>query len=285
MGKAERFRVICFEGAFHGRTLAMLAATGNKKYLAGFGPAVDGFDHVPFNNLNALRDAIGPQTAGVLVEPVQGEGGIRAASPEFLRGLRAACDEFGILLGMDEVQCGMGRTGKLFAHEWAGIEPDVMSAAKGIAGGFPMGAILAKEHVAKYLVAGSHGTTFGGNPLACAAANAVLDVILAPGFLEGVQRKGERLRALLDAVVADYPHVVSEVRGIGLILGLKAEVPNTELQDAFAAEGLLSVAAGENVVRLVPPLVITEADVDEAAEMMRRGVRRCQPSKIPAAAK
>ena len=284
-GKPERFRVICFDGAFHGRTLAMLAATGNKKYLAGFGPEVKGFDHVPFNNLNALRDAIGPETAGILVEPVQGEGGIRPASMDFLRGLRAACDEFGILLGMDEIQCGMGRTGKLFAHEWAGIAPDVLSAAKGIAGGFPMGAILATEAVAKYLKPGTHGTTFGGNPLACAAANAVLDVMLAPGFLEGVQRKGEILRAKLEAVAAEYPSVVSEVRGVGLILGLKAEVPNTELQDAFMAEGLLAVAAGENVVRLVPPLVINEADIDDAVAMIRLGVRRCQPSKMPAAAK
>ncbi|MBV8869865.1 MAG: aspartate aminotransferase family protein, partial [Acetobacteraceae bacterium] len=182
-GKPERFRIICFDGAFHGRTLATLAATGNAKYLAGFGPVVDGFDHVPFNNMNAVRDAIGPATAGIIVEPVQGEGGVRPGDMQFLRGLRAACDEFGVLLGMDEVQSGMGRTGKLFAHEWAGIEPDVLSAAKGIAGGFPMGAILAKEHVARHLVPGSHGTTFGGNPLACAAANAVLDVILAPGFL------------------------------------------------------------------------------------------------------
>ena len=284
-GKPERFRVICFDGAFHGRTLAMLAATGNKKYLAGFGPVVDGFDHVPFNNLNALRDAIGPETAGVLVEPVQGEGGIRPASLDFLRGLRAACDEFGILMGLDEVQCGMGRTGKLFAHEWAGIEPDVISAAKGIAGGFPMGAILAKEHVAKYLKAGTHGTTFGGNPLACAAANAVLDVILAPGFLAEVQRKGQLLWDKLEAVVADYPHVVSEVRGAGLILGLKAEVPNTELQDAMLAEGLLAVAAGDNVLRLVPPLVITDADIDDAVAMIRLAVRRCQPATLHVAAK
>ena len=284
-GKSERFRVICFDGAFHGRTLAMLAATGNKKYLAGFGPVVDGFDHVPFNNLNALRDAIGPETAGVLVEPVQGEGGIRPASLDFLRGLRAACDEFGILMGLDEVQCGMGRTGKLFAHEWAGIEPDVISAAKGIAGGFPMGAILAKEHVAKYLKAGTHGTTFGGNPLACAAANAVLDVILAPGFLDEVQRKGQLLWDKLEAVVADYPHVVSEVRGAGLILGLKAEVPNTELQDAMLAEGLLAVAAGDNVLRLVPPLVITDADIDDAVAMIRLAVRRCQPATLHVAAK
>ncbi len=284
-GRPERFRVICFDGAFHGRTLAMLAATGNKKYLAGFGPEVDGFDHVPFNNMNAVRDAIGPETAGILVEPVQGEGGIRPAKLDFLRDLRAACDEFGLVLGLDEVQCGMGRTGKLFAHEWAGIEPDVISIAKGIAGGFPMGAILAKEAIAKHLVPGTHGTTFGGNPLACAAANAVLDVILAPGFLAEVDRKGRRLWSMLGQVVQEYPTVLEEVRGAGLILGLKSRVPNGELQEAFAAEGMLSVAAGENVVRLVPPLVLTDADIDAGVEMIRRGARRCQPSAMAAAAK
>ncbi len=281
-GRGDRYRVICFDGAFHGRTLAMLAATGNKKYLAGFGPEVDGFDHVPFNNLNALRDAIGPETAGILVEPVQGEGGIRAASLDFLR---AACDEYGLILGMDEVQCGMGRSGKLFAHEWAGIVPDVLSAAKGIAGGFPMGAILAKEALAKHLVAGTHGTTFGGNPLACAAANAVLDVMLAPGFLDEVDRKARRLWFALGAVVAEYPSVLADVRGAGLILGLKAVVPNTELQNAFTAEGLLTVAAGDNVVRLVPPLVLTDADCDAAVEMIRRGARRCLPTPVTMAAK
>jgi len=284
-GRPERYRVICFDGAFHGRTLAMLAATGNKKYLAGFGPEVDGFDHVPFNNMNALRDAIGPQTAGVLIEPVQGEGGIRPAPLQFLRDLRAACDEFGIILGMDEVQCGMGRTGKLFAHEWAGIAPDVMSIAKGIAGGFPMGAVLAKEDVAKHLVPGTHGTTFGGNPLACAAANAVLDVVLAPGFLGEVDRKARRLWFALEDVVRGNRAVLEDVRGAGLILGLKAVVPNGELQQAFAAEGLLTVAAGDNVVRLVPPLVLTDADVDTAVEMIRRGARRCLPSPMSAAAK
>ena len=284
-GRGERYRVICFDGAFHGRTLAMLAATGNKKYLAGFGPEVDGFDHVPFNNLNALRDAIGPETAGVLVEPVQGEGGIRPASLDFLRGLRAACDEYGLILGMDEVQCGMGRTGKLFAHEWAGIAPDVMSIAKGIAGGFPMGAILAREAVAKHLVPGTHGTTFGGNPLACAAANAVLDVVLAPGFLAEVDRKARGLWSALEAVAAEYPTVLAEVRGAGLILGLKGVVPNTELQNAFTAEGLLTVAAGDNVVRLVPPLVLTDADCAAAVEMIRRGARRCLPTPVSAAAK
>ena len=284
-GRGERFRVICFDGAFHGRTLAMLSATGNAKYLKGFGPAVDGFDHVPFNNMNAVRDAIGPETAGILIEPVQGEGGIRPASLDFLRDLRAACDEFGILLGLDEVQCGMGRTGKLFAHEWAGIEPDVMSIAKGIAGGFPMGAVLAKESVAKHLVPGTHGTTFGGNPLACAAANAVLDVVLAPGFLDEVDRKARRLWHMLGEVVAAYPQVLMDVRGAGLILGLKGVVPNGELQNAFMAEGLLTVAAGDNVVRLVPPLVLTDADVDTAVEMIRRGVRRCMPADYSVAAK
>ena len=283
-GRPERYRVICFEGAFHGRTLAMLAATGNPKYLHGFGPQVDGFDHVPFNNLNAVRDAIGPETAGIIVEPVQGEGGIRPAHLDFLRGLRAACDEFGLLLGLDEVQCGMGRTGRLFAYQWAGIEPDVLTAAKGIAGGFPMGAILAREAVAKYLVAGTHGTTFGGNPLACAAANAVLDVILAPGFLDEVARKGQRLWDELGRVVFEYPAVFEEVRGAGLILGLKCTVPAAEAQAAFLEEGLLTVAAGENVVRLVPPLVITDEDIDAAVGMIRRGAGRCRAAASKVAA-
>jgi acetylornithine/N-succinyldiaminopimelate aminotransferase len=282
-GHPERYRVLCFDGAFHGRTLATLAATGNAKYLAGFGPVVDGFDHVPFGNMNAVRDAIGPQTAGILVEPIQGEGGVRPARLQFLRDLRAACDEYGILLGMDEVQCGMGRTGKLFAHEWAGIVPDVMSAAKGIAGGFPMGAILAKEAVAKHLTPGTHGTTFGGNPLACAAANAVLDVILAPGFLEQVDRKARVLWHALEQVVAEEPSVFEDVRGAGLMLGMKCRVPNMTLQNAFMAEGLLSVAAGDNVIRLVPPLVITDADIADAVAMISRGARRARPSVAEAA--
>ncbi len=284
-GRPDRYRIICFDGAFHGRTLAMLAATNNPKYLKGFGPVVDGFDHVPFNNMNAVRNAIGPETAGIMIEPVQGEGGIRPAHLQFLRDLRAACDEFGILMGLDEVQSGMGRTGKLFAHQWAGIEPDVMAIAKGIAGGFPMGAILAKEAVAKHLVPGTHGTTFGGNPLACAAANAVLDVMLAPGFLEEVDRKGRKLWGLLQQLVREEPMVLEEVRGAGLIVGLKAKVPNGELQDAFMAEGLLTVAAGDNVVRLVPPLVITDADIEAGVEMMRRGARRVRPAAALAAAK
>jgi acetylornithine/N-succinyldiaminopimelate aminotransferase len=283
-GHPERFRVICFEGAFHGRTLAMLSATGNEKYLKGFGPRVEGFDHVPFNNLNAVRDAITPETAGIVIEPVQGEGGIRPAHLQFMRDLRTTCDEFGLYLGLDEIQCGMGRTGKLFAYEWAGIEPDVLTSAKGIAGGFPMGAILAKEAVAKHLVAGTHGTTFGGNPLACAAANAVLDVILAPGFLENVDRVARRFWSLLEALVREYPDVFEDARGAGLLLGLKCAVPQGEVQSAFMAEGLLSVAAGDNVVRLAPPLIITDADVDAAMEMMRRGARRCRPGTSKVAA-
>jgi acetylornithine/N-succinyldiaminopimelate aminotransferase len=275
-GKPERFRFICFEGAFHGRTLATLAATGNKKYLEGFGPPVDGFDHVPFNNLNALRDAIGPATAGVIIEPIQGEGGVRPAQLQFLRDLRTTCNEFGILLGLDEVQSGMGRTGKLFAHQWAGIEPDVISVAKGIAGGFPLGAVLAKEAVAKALVPGTHGSTFGGNPLACAAGNAVLDVILAPGFLDEVGRKGQVLWNAMGKLVAEFPRVFVDVRGAGLIQGLKCVVPAGDVQAAFTAAGLLTVTAGDNVLRLVPPLVITDADITAAVAMMRQGAAQVQ---------
>jgi acetylornithine/N-succinyldiaminopimelate aminotransferase len=284
-GHPERTRIICFEGAFHGRTLAMLSATGNKKYMEGFGQPVEGFDHVPFNNLNALRAAIKPETAGIVIEPVQGEGGIRPAQLQFLRDLRTTCDEFGLFLGFDEIQCGMGRTGKLFAYEWAGMAPDVLSSAKGIAGGFPMGAILASEAVAKHLTAGSHGTTFGGNPLACAAANAVLDIILAPGFLAEVDATARRFWHALQTVVAEFPEVFTDVRGAGLILGLKCVVPNTQVQDACRAEGLLTVAAGDNVVRLVPPLIVRDAECDEAAGMIRRAALRCLPSDSRIAAK
>ena len=284
-GTPERFRFICFEGAFHGRTLATLAATGNPHYMEGFGPVVDGFDHVPFNNMNAVRDAIGPATCGIIVEPIQGEGGIRPANPQFLRDLRAVCDEYGIILGMDEVQTGMGRTGKLFAHEWAGIAPDVMSSAKGIGGGFPLGAVLAKEQYAKALVPGTHGTTFGGNPLACAAGNAVLDIILSPGFLESVERKGKRLRAELDEIAREYPQVYENARGIGLLLGMKCVIPVAQVQAACVAEGLAAITAGENVLRLAPPLVVTDSDLDEAVTMLRRATRRVLPSTSKEAAK
>jgi len=272
-GHPERTRMICFQGAFHGRTLAMLSATGNAKYLAGFGPPMDGFDHVPFGNMNALRDAITPQTAGILVEPIQGEGGVRVAPANFLRDLRAACDEWGLLLALDEVQCGMGRTGTLFAYQQSGIVPDVLSAAKGIGGGFPMGAILATEAVAKHLTPGSHGTTYGGNPMAAAAANAVLDVILEDGFLDGVRAHGAQLRAGLENLVQAWPGVFEGVRGVGLMLGLECSLPNAAVQKACVAEGLLTVAAGENVLRLVPPLVVTPDDIEEGLARLARAAR------------
>lgn len=275
-GHPERTRIICFNGAFHGRTLAMLSATGNPKYLDGFGPVVEGFDHVSMNNMNALRAAITPETAGIMIEPVQGESGVNVADPRFLQEVRAACDEFGLFLGMDEVQSGMGRTGRLFAHEWSGVTPDVLSTAKGIAGGFPMGAILATEATAKYLTAGSHGTTFGGGPLACTAANAVLDVVLAPGFLDQVQARGTQLAQVLDSLVTDFPDLFAQWRGIGLMLGLRCIVPVALMQDAAMHEGVLTVTAGDNVLRLVPPLVLSEEDCAEAGRRLRRAAQRVQ---------
>ena len=285
-GRPERFRMICFEGAFHGRTLATLSATGNPKYLAGFGPPVDGFDHVPFGNMNAVRDAIRPNTAGIMIEPIQGEGGVRPADLRFLRELRAVCDEYGLLLALDEVQTGMGRSGKLWAHQWAGIEPDVMSSAKGIGGGFPLGAVLAREHVAKYLVPGTHGTTYGGNPLACTAGNAVLDVILAPGFLDGVDRVARHLWRGMQDLAARHPRVAMGVQGAGLLIGLRLreDVSNTAMQAMAVEEGLLTVAAGMNVLRLAPPLIITEAEADEALSRLDRAAARMEPARDKAAA-
>jgi acetylornithine/N-succinyldiaminopimelate aminotransferase len=234
--------------------------------------------------MNAVRDKIGPGTCGIIVEPIQGEGGVRAADPRFLRGLRAVCDEHGIILGMDEVQSGMGRTGKLFAHEWAGITPDVMSAAKGIGGGFPLGAVLAKEQFAKALVPGTHGTTYGGNPLACAAGNAVLDVLLAPGFLDEVVRKGNKLGAELEKIAREFPAVFEDARGMGLLRGLKCAMPQGDVQRACVAEGLMAITAGENVLRLAPPLVVTDEDLDQAMVMLRRAAAKCAAGAAKAAA-
>jgi len=238
---------------------------------------VQGFRHVPFGNMNAVRDAIDGSTAAIMVEPIQGEGGVRPAGLDFLRALRATCDEYGLLLAVDEVQTGMGRSGKLWAHQWAGIEPDVMSSAKGIAGGFPLGAILAKEKVAQHLRPGTHGSTYGGNPLACAAGDAVLDVILAPGFLETVDRVGRHLWRGLLGLRERHPAAVEGVQGAGLLLGLKLrpEVSNADMQAAAVAEGLLTVAAGMNVLRVAPPLVITEAEADEAVRLLDRALLRC----------
>jgi acetylornithine/N-succinyldiaminopimelate aminotransferase len=269
-GHPERTRVITCSSAFHGRTMATLSAAGNPKYLEGFGPESEGFDHVAFGNMNELRAAITPETAAILVEPVQGEGGVRPASLEYLRSLREVCDEFGLLLIFDEIQCGMGRTGKLFAHEWAGIAPDVMALAKGIGGGFPMGAVLASENAASGMTPGTHGTTFGGNPLAMAVGNAVLDVMLEEGFLAKVERIGKLLKDRLEQLVAANPQVFEEVRGAGLMLGLKAVPLNTEIVAALREEGLLTVGAAENVIRILPPLIIGEAEVDEALGALER---------------
>jgi acetylornithine/N-succinyldiaminopimelate aminotransferase len=263
-GHPERYRLITFEGAFHGRTLATIAAGGQAKYLEGFGPKVDGFDQVPFGDHDALKAAIVDATAGILIEPIQGEGGIRTVPAQCLRGLRELCDAHGLLLIFDEVQTGVGRTGKFFAHEWAGVTPDIMAIAKGIGGGFPVGACLATDEAAKGMTAGTHGTTFGGNPLAMAVGNAVLDVVLAPGFFEKVAHTGLLLKQRLAELKDRHPRIIAEVRGTALMLGLKLNVPNTEFVAALRDQKMLAIAAGDNVVRLLPPLIIDQADVTEA---------------------
>lgn len=281
-GHPERFRTITFEGAFHGRTLATIAAGGQQKYIDGFGPKVEGFDQVPFGDHEALRAAIGPETAAILIEPIQGEGGIRSVPTQCLRGLRELCDEHGLLLILDEVQCGVGRTGKLFAHEWSGIVPDIMAIAKGIGGGFPMGACLATREAGRGMTAGSHGTTFGGNPLAMAVGNAVLDVVLAPGFLDHVAQTGIVLKQRLAELKDRHPAVIAEMRGEGLMMGLKLHVPNTAFVKAAQAEGVLVIAAGDNVVRLLPPLIIGDAEVADAIDRLGRASRALEDEMRPA---
>ncbi len=263
-GNPERFRIITFEGAFHGRTLGTIAAGGQAKYLEGFGPKAEGFDQVPFGDLDALKAAIVPETAALMIEPIQGESGIRQVPVAFLRELRALCDEHGLLLIFDEIQTGVGRTGKLFAYELTGVTPDIMSVAKGIGGGFPMGACLATAEAAKGLTAGTHGTTFGGNPLAMAVGNAVLDVILEPGFLKEVERKGLLLKQRLAELKDRHPGVIAEVRGQGLMMGLRTVVPNTEFIAAARAQKIFVIGAGDNVVRLLPPLIVSDGDIAEA---------------------
>lgn len=267
-GAPERYELITMEGAFHGRTLATIAAGGQKKYLEGFGPAMPGFPQVPFGDLKALEAAIGPATAGILIEPVQGEGGIRIISNEDLRHIRALCDEKGILLVLDEVQTGVGRTGKLFAHEHAGITPDIMAIAKALGGGFPVGACLASADAAAGMTAGTHGSTFGGNPLAMAVANAVMDLALDEAFLPHVRMLGLKLRQKLAMLADRFPRIVEEIRGEGLMLGIRCRVPNTDLVAALRDEKMLTVGAGDNVVRLLPPLNIEEAHLDEAMEKL-----------------
>lgn len=265
-GDAQRIDIITFEGAFHGRTLATIAAGGQAKYMEGFGPKAPGFVHLPFGDHDALKTAITETTAAILIEPLQGEGGIRPVPNQCLQGLRALCDEHGILLILDEVQCGMGRTGKLFAHEWADMTPDLLATAKALGGGFPVGACLATEQAASGMVPGVHGTTYGGNPLAMAVGNAVLDVMLEDGFLDAVEARASHLSQSLNALVDQYPLVFEAVRGRGLMLGLKCNsaIANTDVVKALYAHHMLTVPAGDNVVRLLPPLTITDDEISQA---------------------
>ncbi|MGB6542054.1 MAG: aspartate aminotransferase family protein [Xanthobacteraceae bacterium] len=269
-GAPERYRTITFDGAFHGRTLATLAAGGQKKYLDGFGPVVEGFDQVPFADLDAVKRAIGPATAAILIEPIMGEGGVRVVEPSFLRALRELCDQHGLLLVFDEVQTGMGRTGELFAYQRTGATPDVMALAKALGGGFPVGACLATAEAAKGMTTGTHGSTFGGNPLAMSAANAVLDVMLEPGFLDRVRHTALLLKQRLAEIKDRYPSVIAEVRGEGLLVGVRAVVPAAALVDALRAERMIAVPSGDNVVRLLPPLIVSEQEIAEGVARLDR---------------
>jgi acetylornithine/N-succinyldiaminopimelate aminotransferase len=269
-GTPERFRIVTFEGAFHGRTLAAIAATGNKKYLDGFGPPVEGFDQVAFGDLDATKKAIGPQTAAILIEPIMGEGGVRVVSHNFLKALRKLCDDHGLLLIFDEIQTGIGRTGDLFCYQHTSVTPDVMTIAKALGGGFPVGACLATTEASKGMTAGTHGSTFGGNPLAMAVGNAVLDVITANGFLEKVRRNGLLFKQRLAEIKDRHAAVVAEVRGEGLLIGLRMVPPVAEMVDALRAEKMITVAAGDNVVRLLPPLTVSEAEIAEAIARIDR---------------
>ena len=281
-GRPERFRILTVEGAFHGRTLATLAAGGQQKYIEGFGPKVEGFDQVAYGDLEAAEAALGPETAALMVEPIQGEGGVRVIPPEHLRAYRDMCDRHGALLILDEVQSGVGRTGHFFAHEASGVAPDIMTVAKGIGGGFPMGACLATHKAASGMTVGSHGTTFGGNPLAMSVGNAVLDVILDPAFLPHVRHMGLRLKQRLAELKDRFPGVIAEIRGEGLMLGLRTVVPNTELVEAARAHHLLVIGAGDNVVRLLPPLIVSETEVGEAFRRLEAACADIVAASAPA---
>lgn len=264
-GETDRYEVIAFTGSFHGRTMGMIAASGNEHYLEGFGPPLEGFKHLAPGDLKAVEAAITPRTCAILIEPVQGEGGVTAMTAEYMRGLRALCDKHGMLLILDEVQCGYGRTGKFFAYEWSGIEPDIMAVAKGIGAGFPLGACLAKGEVAKSMIPGTHGSTYGGNPLASAMGNAVLDRMLAPGFFEHVDKMGQRLNWHLQQLAQRFPNQVLELRGKGLLAGIRIASPVRDVTARLRDEHhMLAMTANENVLRLLPPLVVTEADIEEA---------------------
>lgn len=282
-GQTDRYEIIAFTGSFHGRTMGMIAASGNEHYLEGFGPPLPGFVHLDPNDLAAVEQAITPNTAGILIEPVQGEGGCTEMTGEFMRGLRALCDKHGMLLILDEVQCGYGRTGRFFAHEWSGIEPDIMAVAKGIGAGFPLGACLAKGEVAKSMVPGTHGSTYGGNPLACAIGNAVLDRMLAPGFFEEVDHMGQRLKWHLQQLAQRFPHQVLELRGKGLLAGIRIAAPVKEVVARLRDEQhMLAMTANENVLRLLPPLVVTEADIEEAVGKLAAVFEQIEAEKATA---
>jgi acetylornithine/N-succinyldiaminopimelate aminotransferase len=264
-GQPDRTQIIAFTGSFHGRSSAGIAAAGSEKMTKGFGPLLPGFTHLDFGDHDALQAAVGDDIAAIIVEPVQGEGGIRPLPDVCLKGLRDLCDEHGILLILDEVQCGMGRTGKLFAHEWAGISPDIMMVAKGIGGGFPLGAVLATENAASGMTAGTHGSTYGGNPLACAVGLRVMEIVATDDFLAEVNRKAGLLRQKLEGLVAAHPDVFEKVRGSGLMLGLKCKATNTDIVRAGYDQGVLTVPAADNVIRLLPPLTITDEEIGLAA--------------------
>ena len=273
-GHPGKYHIITFEGAFHGRTIATIAAGGQEKYIEGFGPKAPGFLKLPFGDIAAVKDAITEETAGILIEPVQGEGGIRPVPKEFMQELRQLCDEYGLLLILDEVQSGVGRTGRLFAHEWSGVAPDIMAVAKGIGGGFPLGACLATSEAASGMVAGTHGSTYGGNPLAMAVGNAVLDVVLEDGVLQHVRDVALVFRQGLAALKDRFPDIIEDVRGEGLMLGIKAKIPVAELLAAVRAEKLLGVPAGDNVLRLLPPLTVTAEEAREGLARIERAAEK-----------
>ena len=284
-GQPERFRIITFEGAFHGRTLATLAAGGQKKYLEGFGPVVEGFDQIAAGDIDAVKAAVTPGTGAILIEPIQGEGGVRVIEPAFLRALRELCDERGLLLIFDEIQTGIGRTGELFAYQRVGVTPDIMAIAKAIGGGFPLGGCMASAEAAKGMTAGTHGSTFGGNPLAMAMGNAVLDEVLKPGFLAHVRQMGLLMKQRLAELKDRHPEVIAEIRGEGLLMGLRAAGPAGELVDALRAEKMIAIATGDNVVRLVPPLIIDEAEIGDAMGRIDRAAARIEHAMASASSK
>jgi len=285
-GQPEKNRIIVIEGAFHGRTLGAISASKAEKMVKGFGPLLDGFDQVPFGNLNALRAAITPETAAINIEPILGEGGVKVATIDYVRSLKDIAQEFGLLLYFDEIQSGMGRTGKLFAHEWAGVAPDVMAVAKAIGGGFPLGACLATENAASGMVAGTHGSTYGGNPLAMAVGIAAVDLISEPAFLAGVRDVGIRLRQVLEHIVSGHPEVFVEVRGVGLMLGLRCAqgVASGDVIASLLRNGMLAVSAAENVIRLLPPLIIGDPEIAEAADTLNRVAAELTPVAVAAGA-